>query len=247
MRSLGVMFVFLFLFLLGVPAPIVAQKPQPPPSGVVYSFIEDQTSGVLTINGTNLVLTGVDPVVTLEMTVLAVVTATPSRIDVQLPAVTTPGTYFLIVRRGTKETDVAYFAVAIGENGPQGEQGDAGATGPAGAAGPAGAPGAAGAQGPQGLMGPPGPNGANGTTGVSGWQRVSVDWPMPAIGSTVGAFAECPAGKKALGGGWFGPSSDQVSFARQEPADNAYTVIVRNVSTPLPNYIRVTVICATVP
>ena len=77
-------------------------------------------------------------------------------------------------------------------------------------------------------------------------RELSVDWPMPAVGVSIGAFAECPTGKKALGGGWFGPSTDQVTLARDEPSDSAYSVIVRNVSSPLPNYIRVTVICATV-
>jgi hypothetical protein len=70
---------------------------------------------------------------------------------------------------------------------------------------------------------------------------------MPAVGAKIGAYAECPGGKRALGGGWFGPRSDQVIFERDEPSDTAYNVIVTNVSTPLPNYIRVTVICATAP
>lgn len=69
---------------------------------------------------------------------------------------------------------------------------------------------------------------------------------MPAVGAKIGAYAICPTGKKALGGGWFGPRSDQVILERDEPDDIAYNVIVTNVSTPLPNYIRVTVICATV-
>jgi hypothetical protein len=96
-------------------------------------------------------------------------------------------------------------------------------------------------------MGPQGPQGLAGTNGVAGWQRVERHWDMPAVGAKIGAYAECPGGKKALGGGWFGPRSDQVIFEQNEPVDTAYSVIVTNVSTPLPNYIRVTVICASAP
>jgi hypothetical protein len=67
------------------------------------------------------------------------------------------------------------------------------------------------------------------------------------VGETIGAYAECPAGKKALGGGWFGPHSDQIMIARDEPGGSSYNIIFRNISVPLPNYIRVTVICAIVP
>ena len=122
--------------------------------------------------------------------------------------------------------------------GPAGAAGSAGPTGPTGATGPAGPAGPAGQQaqrdrraqqvrqgptgpqGPQGMPGPAGPPGANGANGVSGWQRVSVDWPMPAVGATIGAFAQCPAGKKALGGGWFGP---QLESGRSSRATNPTT------------------------
>ena len=130
---------------------------------------------------------------------------------------------------------------AVGPIGPQGPQG---AVGPQGPTGPQGEPGVAGAVGPQGPAGPEGPAGTN---GVSGWQRISVDWQLPAIGQTIGAYAECPVGKKPTGGGWFGPSSDQVAISRAEPDNGAYNVILTNLSAPLPNYIRVTVICVTAP
>lgn len=240
---------FAFVLLVTIPSASLAQKPSPVPQGVVYSVTEDQTTGVLTINGTNLVLAGVQPVVTLGTIDLPVITATPSEIAAQLPAGIDSATYFLTVRRGTKDIDVTYFAAVIGEVGPKGETGDPGPPGPVGPQGPEGPQGLTGPQGPKGDTGAnglPGPQGPSGTNGVSGWERVSVDWPMPAVGASIGAFAQCPAGKKALGGGWFGPSSDQVTFARDEPSDTAYNVIVRNVSSPLPNLIRVTVICATV-
>ena len=133
----------------------------------------------------------------------------------------------------------------VGPIGPQGAAGPQGPTGATGPQGPQGEPGPQGAQGTQGPEGPEGPEGPAGTNGVSGWQRISVDWPLPAIGDTIGAYAECPVGKKPTGGGWFGPSSDQVAISRAEPDNGAYNVILKNLSSPLPNYIRITVICVT--
>lgn len=135
---------------------------------------------------------------------------------------------------------------ATGLQGPAGPAGEAGAPGSAGPQGPAGTPGATGPSGPQGAVGPQGPAGPAGTNGVSGWQMVSRNWDLPAPGQpAIGVYAECPAGKKPVGGGWFGPRSDQVAISRQEPDLLAYNVIVANISTPLPNYIRITVICVT--
>ncbi len=95
---------------------------------------------------------------------------------------------------------------AVGPMGPQGPQGAQGANGadgaqgPTGPQGPTGADGAAGGQGPQGDPGLPGTNGTNGTNGVSGYERVS----GTASADTESArtvFADCPAGKKVVGGG----------------------------------------------
>lgn len=272
-RRIGSQALTVVLFL-GSFTSLTAQKNQPPPPPVVYSAAENVSNGTLVVGGSGLVLSGTQPVVTLETVILPVISATSTRIDVQLPTQITAGTYLLVVRRGTGSGDIAYFAVAIGENGPRGEQGVAGvagtpgAVGPQGEAGPQGIPGPAGPQGtagpqgatgpqgvpgpqgaqgaigPQGPMGLPGAQGPAGTNGVSGWEMVNVTWNLPAIGSTIGAYAACPAGKKPTGGGWFGPRSDQVAIARDEPDNNAYNVILTNVSSP-PGYVRVTVLCVT--
>jgi hypothetical protein len=137
----------------------------------------------------------------------------------------------------------------IGPAGPTGEAGPIGPTGsagPAGPTGPAGAIGPTGPAGPEGLVGatgPQGPQGATGPSGVSGWQRVSVDVPLPA-GQIIAAFAECPAGKRPLGGGWFGPGTNEMIMSRAEPNDVGYSVTVTSTVT-YNSYIRVTVICAT--
>lgn len=111
----------------------------------------------------------------------------------------------------------------VGPAGPPGAQGPAGPVGPAGAVGaqgepgPAGPPGAqgpagpTGAQGAQGLPGPAGPAGATGTQGLTGaqgpagspgisaWQIVR--GPTVTSSDVYTATADCPAGKKVLGGG----------------------------------------------
>lgn len=250
--------------------PIAAQKNQTQPP-VIYGAAEDTINATLVIGGNNLVLPGVQPVVTVGTITLPVIAGSTSRIDAQLPpGGLMSGTYLLTVRRGTGPNDLAYFAVAIGENGPQGQPGPEGATGPDGPSGPVGPqgdpgvpgpPGPTGPQGPQGATGPQGPQGAqgpqgvqglagpqgpSGINGVSGWEQIFRQWDLPAIGSSIGAYAECPNGKKELGGGWFGPRSDQVVISRDEPAGSAYNVIVENTSSILPSYIRVTVICASV-
>jgi hypothetical protein len=69
-----------------------------------------------------------------------------------------------------------------------------GPAGPAGAEGPAGPAGSAGADGADGSAGPAGPS------GVSGVEVVRADFTVPA-GSTVAEFADCPAGRRATGGG----------------------------------------------
>jgi hypothetical protein len=92
-----------------------------------------------------------------------------------------------------------------GLTGAQGPQGETGATGPTGATGAQGPKGDKGDQGDTGAQGPQGDTGATGATGadgVSGWVRVEGS---PAWGygwETVTAYADCPSGKKALGGGY---------------------------------------------
>ena len=77
-----------------------------------------------------------------------------------------------------------------GPAGPQGVQGDQGATGPAGAIGP---------------QGPAGPTGATGAAGPAGQALITFDvedqnQDIPP-GETEPAFAVCPAGSVATGGG----------------------------------------------
>jgi Collagen triple helix repeat (20 copies) len=90
------------------------------------------------------------------------------------------------------------FPVSVGQVGPRGVKGDPGSAGAAGAKGETGPAGARGSTGPQG---PPGPQG---TKGVSGWEYVVVGRTLPGNPShTPNEWtAQCPTGKKVLGGGW---------------------------------------------
>ena len=90
------------------------------------------------------------------------------------------------------------FPVSVGQVGPEGAKGAPGSDGAAGAKGATGATGAKGSTGPQGPAGP------QGTKGASGWEYVVVGRTLPGNPShTPNSWnANCPAGKKALGGGW---------------------------------------------
>jgi hypothetical protein len=101
--------------------------------------------------------------------------------------------------------------------GPPGPAGPQGASGANGAPGPTGGPGASGAPGPRGSPGPSGPPGPAG--GLSGYERVSK---QVSVGSSGGqAEAVCPAGKQAVGGGFF---TGWPSVAPYFSAPGAHTV-----------------------
>jgi Collagen triple helix repeat (20 copies) len=81
-----------------------------------------------------------------------------------------------------------------GPQGPKGDKGDKGEPGARGPVGPKGDP------GPRGLAGPAGPQGLPGPRGISGWTFVTAQRDIPRDGTATWS-ANCPAGKKALGGG----------------------------------------------
>jgi hypothetical protein len=101
-----------------------------------------------------------------------------------------------------------------GEPGSQGPQGDTGAVGPQGLAGPKGdkgdlgPQGPGGSQGPQGPSGPQGPAGPQGPTGPAASPQTLDVKHVSAAGfhvnnnSTRTGVASCPAGYRAMGGGF---------------------------------------------
>jgi hypothetical protein len=132
---------------------------------------------------------------------------TPSQIVVKVFGAPDPGTYLLGVNRpgnaGKPFEDVA--DVTLGAAGPQGLPGPQGPTGPTGSQGPQGA---AGPQGPigltgQGTPGPAGPQGPQGVPGISDPDVVhttSLDVSIP-YNMIREQYADCPSGRKRLGGG----------------------------------------------
>jgi Collagen triple helix repeat (20 copies) len=148
-----------------------------------------------------------------------------------------------IKNRSIKTIDINRRTVSA-LRGRRGPRGFPGAAGPAGPAGPTGARGPAGPAGPQGPAGPP---------GISGYQRVTGP-PVTVAGGTEGTgFAQCPAGKQPLGGGWFQTtagallrvvnSSVGISATTNLPG---WEVTMRN-DTPLTSAVfRAQVICAIV-
>jgi Collagen triple helix repeat (20 copies) len=88
-----------------------------------------------------------------------------------------------------------------GDTGPQGPKGDTGAQGPKGDTGAQGPKGDTGAQGPKGDTGAQGAQGPTGPAGgLSGYEVVRGPTVPDAAGS-YRTYANCPAGKVALGGG----------------------------------------------
>jgi hypothetical protein len=118
---------------------------------------------------------GVTPTVTLDGTVLVVVTYTSSQVTALLPANLNPGSYQVSLTNHTLQLKTDFDATigAAGPEGPAGPAGATGAAGPAGSQGPAGATGATGAMGLTGATGPQGPQGAAGPTGATGPQGLT--------------------------------------------------------------------------
>jgi len=107
---------------------------------------------------------------------------------------------------------VSALARAQGADGSQGPKGDRGEPGPSGPAGPAGP------QGETGPKGDPGTKGDTGPSGISGLEYTQ-DGPFDLGANQLSTFsAQCPADKKALGGGAKAASSS-ANLVRSEPGD----------------------------
>lgn len=133
--------------------------------------------------------------------------------------------------------------------GPVGTQGPNGATGPAGPQGPKGGTGPVGSKGD---TGPAGPQGPAGPSGISGWEVRLSDGVrvMPKVYNST--HADCPAGKKALGGGASTDSNlsagGSTVVMTSAPSDDGTGWAIRSVNTSpdTPSTIYAWVICANV-
>jgi Collagen triple helix repeat (20 copies) len=144
-----------------------------------------------------------------------------------------------------------------GDTGAAGLKGDTGAaglkgdTGTAGAPGPKGDTGATGAKGDTGAQGLKGDTGVTGAAGVSGYQRVvnSLTNQNLAANGEVVLFANCPTGKRVVGGGVvvFNASGRWLLTTSGPTSDTQWAVALSNIigSTISAGTIQVTAICIT--
>ena len=139
-----------------------------------------------------------------------------------------------------------------GDTGPQGLKGDVGPQGPQGPQGLTGPQGAQGLQGPQGFVGPQGPQGQ---AGVSGYEKIVADSGPFSLGAGISSWivANCPAGKRPVGGGHelVGTSTQQLNVTMSAPYENGgigWRVNFRNGTLGAMNNLQVKahVICAVV-
>lgn len=115
-----------------------------------------------------------------------------------------------------------------GAPGPVGPPGEPGAQGPPGPKGEIGDAGLAGATGPQGPAGQPGPTGSMGPAGPDGVKGLVTITDHSEWNSNSPKFleAECPAGKRLLGGGakiiLGGGAAGEVGITYMAPKDRAF-------------------------
>lgn len=208
-------------------ASVAAASPQPPQL-VITSATFDESNGRLVIAGQNFLaprgqdgrgLASAPPVVTIDLQLLTVISATSTEIVASLAGTFPEGTHLITVSRGNSETENGAFAVAIyheeygqGSPGPAGPAGPAGVAGATGAVGPTGPQGPAGPAGPQGPAGPVGPAGSAGPAGPAGAVGpVGPAGPAGPEGAAGPAGAQGPIGPTGAQGpqGFQGPQGPQ--------------------------------------
>jgi hypothetical protein len=118
--------------------------------------------------------------------------------------------------------------------GPQGPKGDTGSQGSKGDTGP---------QGPKGDSGVRGLTGETGPVGISGYEQVLQPSAVDA-NSISQQSAECPAGKRVLGGG-VTAHTDLVIVESYPSADNRWTGVVKNAAAYSRDY-AVFAVCANI-
>ena len=159
MRKLTAFVVRITLFAVSCAILLPQSKAQLVP--IIEKAVVNSTAGTVTIQGSGFA-TSKKPTVFLGGVQLTVTSFSATTIVASTAAVTTPGSYLLVVN---DDVLPGLFEVTLGAVGPQGAMG---LQGPIGPAGPAGATGAAGSIGPAGATGSIGPAGATGSIGPAG-------------------------------------------------------------------------------
>ena len=135
-----------------------------------------------------------------------------------------------------------------GPPGPQGEKGDKGDTGLTGPEGPKGDKGDVGAAGPKGDTGATGPAGPTGPagSGLSGVQYVSTTLlNSNGAGSKLGKVAECPAGKRAVSGGYVIPlpGGKEISGNRPDGSGGWYVEVTDTALDGQSAFVQIYALC----
>ena len=159
MRKLTAFVVRITLFAVSCAILLPQSKAQLVP--LIEKAVVNSTAGTVTIEGSGFA-TSKKPTVFLGGVQLTVTSFSATTIVASTAAVTTPGSYLLVVN---DDVLPGLFEVTLGAVGPQGAMG---LQGPIGPAGPAGATGATGSIGPAGATGSIGPAGATGSIGPAG-------------------------------------------------------------------------------
>jgi hypothetical protein len=162
---------------------------------IIEKAVVNSTAGTVTIEGSGFA-TSKKPTVFLGGVQLTVTSFSATTIVASTAAVTTPGSYLLVVN---DDVLPGLFEVTLGAVGPQGAMG---LQGPIGPAGPAGATGATGSIGPAGATGSIGPAGATGSIGPAGATGATgLTGPMGLIGNPGPAGATGATGAAGPAGG----------------------------------------------
>ena len=112
-----------------------------------------------------------------------------------------------------------------GPMGPVGPVGPVGPAGPVGQVGPVGPIGPQGLQGERGLQGEQGPQGLPGPAGISGLEIVTA-YSGTQNTDIIYVYAECPAGKQVLGGGFSTAGNNLgITVAENGPVDSSRWIV----------------------
>jgi hypothetical protein len=201
---------------------------------------------------------GSSPVVTLGGNPLEVQKHTRNEIAARLPKDISDGEYKLFVFTGNslKCRDEYCLTIAAVDpessavlQGPKGDTGPAGPPGPQGPQGPAGPKGPEGPQGVQGLPGATGPQGPAGSPGISGWIIVSSDGALNSTQDEIVGVANCPAGLKVTGGGFYASNYLRVRESYPSQDGKSWYVVATVMQGELPEWevslkIKIYAICA---
>jgi hypothetical protein len=138
-----------------------------------------------------------------------------------------------------------------GDPGIPGANGDPGTPGAKGDTGAPGAKGDTGAPGAKGDTGAPGAQGVKGDTGASGTSGYQIITASDTLAPNEAAFGDnaCPAGKKAVGGGWTtsGNDNDVYVLASGPSADGqSWMGSIRNNGPRTLPWVTLSAICMTV-